>query len=36
MWILNICVFDSTSENGALILHFKKSFLKKLKNWKTL
>ena len=24
MWILNICVFASTSENGALILYFRK------------
>ena len=28
MWILNICIFASTSENGALILYFKKIILK--------
>ena len=29
---LNICVFASTSENGALILHFKTIILKTYKN----
>ena len=24
MWILNICIFASASENGALILYFTK------------
>ena len=28
MWILNICVFASASENGALILCLKKLILK--------
>ena len=28
MWILDICIFTSTSENGVLILHIKKIILK--------
>ena len=32
MWILNICVFASTSENEALIFYFKKIILKIKKN----
>ena len=34
MWILNICVFASASEIGALI--FTKLILKIQKNWKAL
>ena len=36
MWILNICVFASASENGAQILHFKKIVLKISKNSEAL
>ena len=32
MWILNIYVFFSTSENGVLILYFKKLILRIQKN----
>ena len=34
MLILNICILASTSENGALVLFFKKVILKILKSWK--
>ena len=33
IWILNICVFASASENGELILYFKKN---NFENWKKL
>ena len=36
MWILNICVFASASENGALILYFTKLILRIKKKWKAL
>ena len=36
MSILNICVFASASEIGALILHFTKLILRIQKNWKAL
>ena len=34
MWILNICVFSSASETGALI--FLKTNFRNSKNWKAL
>ena len=34
MWILNICIFASTSENGALILYLKKKIRKFPRHWK--
>ena len=36
MRILNICVFASESETGALILYFTKLVLELQKNWKAL
>ena len=36
MWILNICVFASTSENEALILYFKKNNFEHLKKLQSI
>ena len=36
MWVLNICIFASASENGPLILYFTKLILTVQKNWKPL
>ena len=35
MWILNICVFASTSEKGALILSLKKNSFENLKKFQS-
>ena len=36
MWILNICIFTSISENGALILYFKKNNFENLNKLQTV
>ena len=36
VWILNICVFGPISENGVLIVYFKKINFEYWKNCKTL
>ena len=36
MQILNICVFASTSENGALILYVKKIYFENFKNLQSI